>query len=94
MATMKATSSASYTFTSQPRALAPRRKFREEEAASLETTHFNLMNDPRVVRGNTFRKPLVRFVCLVYVVCCRERRSCSYHSPSLACPVRLCCPCD
>ena len=53
------TAGTSYTFTSQPRALAPRRKFRDEEAAALESTHFNLMNDPRVVRGNTFRKPMV-----------------------------------
>lgn len=59
-ATLPKSTGGTYTFASQPRAVAPQRsgKFREPStAAPAETalTYGNMMYDPRIVRGNTFR---------------------------------------
>eukprot|EP00048_Salpingoeca_helianthica_P015351 m.226298 g.226298 ORF g.226298 m.226298 type:complete len:455 (+) comp16919_c0_seq1:41-1405(+) len=55
------TGGGTYTFASQPRAVAPQRssKYREPEAAQAQdpksATYGNMMFDPRIVRGNTYR---------------------------------------
>lgn len=61
----KAGGTGTYTFASQPRAVAPQRssKYREPQQAqavaqedlSKSSTYGNMMFDPRVVRGNTYR---------------------------------------
>lgn len=43
----------SYTFASQPRAVAPQRRKYREDADGL---YGNIMHDPRVIRGNTYRQ--------------------------------------
>eukprot|EP00038_Savillea_parva_P007865 m.173014 g.173014 ORF g.173014 m.173014 type:complete len:481 (+) comp13625_c0_seq1:112-1554(+) len=50
---------ATYTFASQPRAVAPqRKKFRDgEQTTTMQSC--NIMYDPRVVRGNTYRQTTV-----------------------------------
>lgn len=53
---MKQTNS-TFTYQSQPRAVAPqRRKFRDERAGGAVPLYGNIMHDPRVIRGNTYRQ--------------------------------------
>jgi len=50
---MRKQTNQSYTFASQPRAVAPQRKKYREDADGL---YGNIMHDPRVIRGNTYRQ--------------------------------------
>ena len=54
---MKQTNS-TFTYQSQPRAVAPqRRKYRDERAqGQARPLYGNIMHDPRVIRGNTYRQ--------------------------------------
>jgi len=52
-ATMRKQTNSTYTFASQPRAVAPQRRKYREDADGL---YGNIMHDPRVIRGNTYRQ--------------------------------------
>eukprot|EP00049_Salpingoeca_infusionum_P008145 m.131956 g.131956 ORF g.131956 m.131956 type:complete len:466 (-) comp13927_c0_seq4:1452-2849(-) len=56
MSAMRPPNSSTYTFASQPRAVqGTRRKYREPQQ-DMTRSYGNMMYDPRIVRGNTFRK--------------------------------------
>jgi len=50
---MRKQTNSTYTFASQPRAVAPQRRKYREDADGL---YGNIMHDPRVIRGNTYRQ--------------------------------------
>lgn len=63
-----------YTFQSEPRALRTRPKFRPQQEPPVQSGYGNLMHDPRVVRGSTFKQQAMPSVDPVAIQKQQEKR--------------------